>query len=129
LPFGTKTLPPSRIADDEVLCTNPANLAGGSGALTPYYLAHAGGLFNIAGTANVKTVWVTYPNLDTAQCVNSGGADVLKVTDIRKAGDTRPMLRDSLGETWGLHLYDGNIALGNLVNIVKAEADAYTASH
>jgi len=27
--------------------------------------------------------------------------------------------------TWGLHLVDANIALGNLIAIVKAEATAY----
>ena len=29
--------------------------------------------------------------------------------------------------TWGLHLLDANIALGNLVSVVHSEADAYAA--
>jgi hypothetical protein len=118
----------SRNAQDEVLCTNPANLAGGSGVVTPYFVSR-GGLFNVAGDPTAKTPWVTYPNLYTARCVNANGADALMITDVRKAGDARPKLHDSLGPTWGLHLYDGQIALGNLVDIVRSEANAYTASH
>ena len=29
--------------------------------------------------------------------------------------------------TWGLHLLDANVALGNLVSVVHSEADAYAA--
>jgi hypothetical protein len=31
----------------------------------------------------------------------------------------------TLGPTWGLHLVDVNIALGDLVALVRAEAAAY----
>jgi hypothetical protein len=120
--FGRSTDP-----KQHVLCTNPANLAGGSGALTPYYVA-GGGLFSVVGQP-AKTPWVTYPNLFTASCSSAAGANVLMVKDVRKAGDTRPTNHDTLGPTWGLHLYDGNIALGNLVDIVQSEANAYSASH
>ena len=30
---------------------------------------------------------------------------------------------------WGLHLLDANIALGNLIKIVKAESKAFAARH
>jgi hypothetical protein len=35
----------------------------------------------------------------------------------------------TLGPTWGLHLVDVNIALGNLVSIVGDESAAYEAAH
>jgi hypothetical protein len=118
----------SRTAGQQVLCTNPAALAGGSGPLDPYFRAHAGGLFGIGATNTVDTPWVTYPDLFVGECRNVGGASWLHVTDARKPGDERPIrLVDSLGPTWGLHLYDGNIALGNLTDIVQQQADAYPA--
>jgi hypothetical protein len=35
----------------------------------------------------------------------------------------------TLGPTWGLHLDDVNLALGNLVNDVSAEETAYSGHH
>ena len=70
---------------------------------------------------------MSYPDLFTAQCESSGGKSWLQITDVRRAGDGRPELRDALGPTWGLHIYDMNIALGNLVDIVRSEAAAYTS--
>ena len=54
-----------------------------------------------------------------------GGSDWLQITDVRKPGDNRPALADAIGPTWGLHIYDANIALGNLVGIVRSEAGAW----
>jgi hypothetical protein len=34
----------------------------------------------------------------------------------------------SLGPTWGLHLDDVNLALGNLVSLVKSQAKAYASA-
>jgi len=118
----------ARTPGQQVLCTNPAALAGGSGALDPNFPTHLSGLFGVGNLAGAATPWVSYPNLFSATCENVGGASWLQVNDIRKPGDTRPELHDSLGPTWGLHLYDGNIALGNLTEIVRSEAAAYRAS-
>jgi hypothetical protein len=38
-----------------------------------------------------------------------------------------PILHPVPDATWGLHLVDANIALGNLISIVHAEANAYAA--
>jgi hypothetical protein len=110
----------------EVLCTNPAALGGGTGALTPYLPARTNGRLAL-GSQSVTTPWVSDPDLFTGECRNSGGASWLQVDDVRQAGDNRIKLLDSLGPTWGLHLYDGNIALGNLTDIVHSEAAAYLA--
>ena len=38
-------------------------------------------------------------------------------------GDTRPrVLPKSLGPAWGLHLVDVNVALGNLVDLVRTQS-------
>jgi len=113
-------------AGDQVLCTNPASLEGGSAALDPYFPTHRlNSVISFTTQTGVTTAWVNYPDLFTAKCENLGGASFLQITDVRKPGDLRPQVMDSLGPTWGLHVYDGNIALGNLVDIVQSEAAAW----
>ena len=118
----------ARKPGEQVLCTNPAALTGGPGTLEPNFPTHLSGLFGVGNLAGAATPWVSYPDLFSARCENVGGASWLNVTDIRKPGDIRPELHDSLGPTWGLHLYDGNIALDNLIDIVRSEAAAYHAN-
>jgi hypothetical protein len=43
-------------------------------------------------------------------------------------GDPRPAVAQTLGPTWGLHLYDFNITLGDLLHLVEREAAAYKPS-
>ncbi len=116
----------SRQKGDQVLCTNPAALGGGSGPVTPYIPARRiGGPFSFTQLPTAPTPWVSYRDLFTAECKTAGGATWLQINDVRQTGDNRPALKDALGPTWGLHLYDGNIALGNLVDIVSSESAAY----
>ena len=124
-------LAPAASSNLQVLCTNPADLAGGAGPLEPYLPTSSTPrtAFSVpvgATTAKVRTPWVTYPDLYSAQCEDSGGASWLQVNDIAGPNDTRPVVKDVLGPTWGLHLVDINIALGNLVNLVRDQAAAYT---
>ena len=49
----------------------------------------------------------------------------LQVTEVRPPGDTRPELKESLGPTWGLHLYDVNVAMGDLVSLARDQAAAW----
>jgi hypothetical protein len=44
------------------------------------------------------------------------------------ASDQRPRITETLGPTWGFHLYDVNLALGNLVGDVQAQEQAYQAT-
>ncbi len=111
---------------EQVLCTNPAALAGGSGDLDPYFPARRmDSIISFPTQPDVTTAWVNYPDLFRAECENVDGTSWLQITDIRKPGDRRPQLVDALGPTWGLHIYDGNIALGDLVDIVRSEAAAW----
>jgi hypothetical protein len=119
----------AQAANLQVLCTNPASLAGGSGALNPYFTTtlSGGDLFRpiIAPVASPPSPWVNYPDLYTAQCMNSNGASWLQTNDIAGPGDHRWVVHASSSQT-GLHIYDLNLALGNLVTLVAEEAVAYT---
>jgi pimeloyl-ACP methyl ester carboxylesterase len=113
----------------QVLCVNPASLAGGPAPLTPYFPSAQTtvGLGSEASVAPpVSTAWVTEPDLYTGQCDDNDGASWLQVSAPVHPGDTRPVVKQTIGPTWGLHLVDVNIALGNLVSLVGDEARAYT---
>lgn len=105
----------------QVLCTNPAALAGGLGALLPYFAVGAGKI----GTTTLTTPWASFPGLYTAQCESTGGVTWLQVNDLGTAADPRPRAQPQQGPTFGIHMYDVNIALGNLVSDVRAEEAAY----
>jgi Protein of unknown function (DUF3089) len=120
--------------DTEVLCTNPAALGGGSGSVDPVYPKEPfapgttiGSLTTQIGfpTPNVSTPWISAPGAYDARCSSEGGADVLQVTSV----DGAPVLKALPDATWGLHLTDVNIALGNLVDVVRTQANAYAKRH
>ena len=69
----------------------------------------ARGTFPAGVPAGVSTPWVDDPDLYTGTCEHADGATWLQVTDIAKPSDHRPVVREALGPTWGLHLVDVNI--------------------
>jgi hypothetical protein len=118
----------SRLPGQQVLCTNPAALGGDSSAvLHPLFPTKAGGAVGslIRSLPNEATPWVTYPDLYKGQCMDTGGASWLQITPTPAPGDTRPIVTQQLGPTWGLHLVDVNIAFADLVDLVAHEAKAY----
>ncbi len=108
----------------QVACVNPANLANGSGSLVPFFLTKT----TSPPPPVVTTPWVTYPNLYSASCHNSGGASWLQVTTTSRTRDARPVITETLGPAWGFHLDDINLTLGNLVHDVALEEQAFTAN-
>ena len=109
---------------EHVVCVNPASLAGGSSLLEPYFVVTS----QQRASGSVKTPWVDYPDLYSASCQSTGGATWLQVNDVGPASDRRPLITETLGPTWGFHLYDVNLALGNLVGDVGAEEQAYQSA-
>ena len=112
----------------EVLCVNPASLSGGTGALKPYNptapLPGALGVL-VGSIPSAATPWVAYPGLYTSHCESAGGATWLQIDATNIPDDPRPVVSQVLGPTWGLHLVDVNIALGNLIDLVREQAAAY----
>jgi hypothetical protein len=114
-----------------VLCTNPAALGGGSSELRTIYPSKP---FAPNTTIGAVTRLVGFPAVDTdtryiqangaysAQCSSAGGAHVLEI----QPNDGAPDLRAIPNASWGLHLVDANIALGNLVSLVRDEIRSYT---
>ncbi|HEY6398879.1 MAG TPA: DUF3089 domain-containing protein [Solirubrobacteraceae bacterium] len=120
----------TQVAGMQVLCTNPAAVAGGSETVeailpsepfAPGTLIAAG--IKVLGLTqpHPPTIWASLPGSYMARCSSAGGATVLQVSALPGAQTARP----SPDATWGLHLIDANIALGDLVRIVHIEATAF----
>jgi hypothetical protein len=127
--IGRGLIPSQNTKGTEVLCTNPAKLTGGSATLTSLYPSAPfapgttiGALTTQVGLPQpkVSTPWIQAQAF-TGACVSEGGINVLKITGLPGAPDLKP-LPDA---TWGLHLVDANVALGNLVDLVHDQAARY----
>jgi hypothetical protein len=114
---------PSPTAGMVVLCVNPARLSPGvPGVLQPY--------FPRTGRGGGKVLaWATQPNLYSGRCMYQNGTSWLQVNAPIVPGDPRPPVTQTLGPSWGLHLDDVNLFLGNLVAIVGAQSSAYLRTH
>lgn len=118
-------------------CTNPVTLGDGSAPLHAY-MSGAGRLIAMGGAApkwvadkTVDTPFVSVPGLLTAQCKTNEFSTYLEITVHGDPAD--PRVDDITGDlggakplaNWGLHLIDVNLAMGNLVDNVGAQAKAY----
>jgi Protein of unknown function (DUF3089) len=120
--YGRTTIP-----GREVLCTNPAALAGGEGPVNAVLPREpfAPGTTTAAALAAIgvpipasSATWLSFPDNYRAQCVSAGGANVLEITGA-------PPLNPVPTPAWGLHFTDANIALGDLERLVRSQARAY----
>ena len=121
--------PAGTAATRSVLCTNPAALGGGSGLIDPIFpsapfaTSVIGSVTGAVGIPRpkVSTVWISVPHAYRASCSSANGANVLEIAPVGAA----PKPNAIPNASWGLHLVDANIALGNLVSIVSTEAAAF----
>ena len=117
-------------ANREVLCTNPASLRGGAGTIDPIQptAPFAPGTTIAAGIGllgnpvpDVSTAWYQANDAYRARCVSEDGANVLQVASRGGA----PVLRPVPDTTWGLHLTDANLPLGDLASLAKRQTGEY----
>jgi len=124
------------------VCANPAALAGGSGALHSYLSAAGRGNGSsaeprpwVTPPQPINTPFVSVPGLLTAQCVQNEKGSYLEITVHGNPAD--PRTDDIAGDVvtggqvqadWGLHLIDVNLAMGNLVDIVRQQSKAYLSA-
>ncbi len=111
----------------QVACVNPAALGGGTAELSPLFTVAAVPPLpaQVLPAPSVTTPWVSYPNMYSATCESADGATWLQVTQLSAADDVRPLPDEFFGPSWGYHLSDINLTLGNLVDDVRAEESVY----
>jgi hypothetical protein len=117
-------------ADYKVACTNPADLAANSSSPVetiarsePFPGTLGIGITIMYGgpAPTAETPWITPQDHYTAKCDYTGGASSLMLSSI---GDAK-VLNPSPDASWGLHLLDANVALGELVDIVGKQGKKY----
>jgi hypothetical protein len=123
-------------------CNSPAALAGGSSELSSYFPAAPGSsILSALGAAGgetrpwvdpalgaVTTPFVATPGLVRAECVHRDGYDYLAVTVDGDPADPRvDDIGGDLTPQWGLHLQDVNLVMGDIVELVANQRDAYAA--
>ena len=121
-----------RSSDLQVLCTNPAALRGGSARLHPVPRAcpspparrSPSGSACSATRCRRRRPRGSPARLLQRPLLVAGGAHVLRIQPRGGA----PILHPSPDATWGLHLVDANIALGDLIDLVGRQARAYAAA-
>jgi hypothetical protein len=118
-------------------CVNPADLAGGPAFVQPYFLmrrpegsvlggAETQPFADPARAAEITTPWVTYPDFVEATCVSEGDFTYLSLSVAADPADPRADdIGGDLNEQWGMHLIDANVAMGDIVDLVATQADAY----
>jgi Protein of unknown function (DUF3089) len=127
----------SPVPGTEVACVNPtlAEQNGGTGSLLAYSptTPFPGVIGPGVPTPTASTPWVLTEGIYQAQCKHEHGATWLQAefnpsvtpaarADL-KAHNEEP--QELIGAEWGLHLYDVDIALGNLTNTVASEIHTY----
>lgn len=127
----------------QAACVNPAALGGGKGELHAYLSSGAMIAAESAAPpawtkdgAKIATPFVSVPGLLTGECVSKDGFDYLSVHINADPND--PRTDDIAGDVkvgpivlkdWGLHLIDVNLAMGNLVDLVGTQSQAYLAKN
>jgi hypothetical protein len=117
----------------KVICVNPAKLAHQSelqsllpsepfapGIIAALLLKLYGG-----PPPSADTPWLQPSDHYTARCQTSNGAHVLMIAPVAGARTLMP----SPDDTWGVHLVDVNIALGNLMTITSGQEKAWLKAH
>lgn len=122
----THGVDPSKL---RVVCNNPANFSSKPAELqslvrtTPFPGTIGLGLQILYGgpQPTAATPWLVPQEHYTGKCVRQNGANVLLLSPI----DGARTLNASPTPGWGLHLVDANIALGDLVQLVRGQATYY----
>jgi Protein of unknown function (DUF3089) len=123
-------------------CTNPAALGGGSGDLHAYLRSSAKGFTSSAepgpwvkGAKPLTTGFASVPGLLGAECVSNDKGSYLAVTVHADPADPRTdeivgdvVANGAVQADWGLHVIDVNLLLGNLIDLVGQQAQAYLAA-
>jgi hypothetical protein len=120
-----RMFPMSTAGSQQIMCVNPGAPGGATSTLRPYWLTIDLTKFNGAVQPTPATPYTAYPNQLTAECETEGDATWLQVD--HAAANNLPEFHGSEGPIygWGLHDFDMHLAMGNLVDLVGAQAASY----
>jgi hypothetical protein len=120
---GVALLTPRKLSPKlRIMCVNPASPSGGTARIEPSLPSLVLAFLPGKRASSVTTPWVAFPNRYTARCESSGNASWLQISPIRRGGGFLARLQDPV---LGLHVLDVNIALDDLLRLVRKEETAY----
>ncbi len=125
-------------ASTHALCNHPAALAGGRAELAGYFPVTGEGTLSSfvlgspfaepAAHEPLTTPHYGMPGLVSGECVDRDGHQYLEISIAADTSDPRADdIAGDLTQGWGLHLIDVNVALGDLVALAGAQAEAWLA--
>lgn len=123
-------------------CTNPAALGGGSAELHSYLSTRGGGLGSamagpwVTPEKTIDTPYVSVPGLVTGECVSNDNGTYFEITVHGDPADPRVdditgdiMMNGQVAASWGLHLIDMNLAMGDMIELVRLKGEAHVKAH
>ena len=117
------------IEHPEVACVNPTLLVRTAAPVrccrTRRRRPSRASLGNFVPTPTRSTPWISTRRAADGSVQARKRRDLAAGQPVGTEGDTREIPQETLGPLWGLHLYDVNIALGNLVKTVSLQSQAY----
>lgn len=128
-------------AGQVAVCTNPATFTDAAGDLHSYFATTRPLIAQLqptqvrwTATKAVDEPWVTVPGLLSARCVTNEHATFLEITVRPNPADARlDEIPGDLGApgkplaSWGLHLVDVNLTMGNLLSVVARQSATWAA--
>jgi Protein of unknown function (DUF3089) len=121
----------TEIPGEHIACVNPGQLIQneeGSAQLQPYQSTtrFPGQIGQFEGELpTASTPWVTWLGRYAAQCHVHEGAGWLQAVPEGTPHNPPSFYPELLGPGFGLHLFDGNIALGNTVRLIALQGFVY----
>jgi hypothetical protein len=131
-----------RAGEGVAACVSPAALTGGRAVLRSYFGRNQGAASAVVGGTATPTPWVDpakgevttnfvrTPGLVEGECTSRDGVNYLAVT---VKGDPADPRADDIGgdltPDWGLHLLDISLVMGDMVDLVGHQADAFVHAH
>lgn len=114
-------------------CTNPARLRKARTRLDSYWYARSSSMpIAWSSVGSPPTPFLRTEGLVSGGCVNEGPVGYLAVTVNADPSDQRTddipgdvRIGGAIQPGWGLHLADMNLAQGDLIALVEAQAEAY----
>jgi hypothetical protein len=124
-------------------CTNPARLSGGEGELKAYLATYGRAVTNSLPAApwvkdgpDIDTPFVTVPGLLSAHCARDAHGSYLAVAVHGDPADPRAdditgdvYTHDAIRPRWGLHPIDLDLTIGNLLDLVGSQSQAWQQAH
>jgi hypothetical protein len=121
-------------------CTNPAGLAAGDAPLASVWFAPRGasreGPVTWSAAGPPPAPFLTTHGLISGRCVHQGNQGYLAITVHADPADKRTdripgdvIVLGTVLPGWGLHLVDMNVAMDDLIALVRAQRDSFLRRH